>query len=64
VQKWGWQLNNQVPGATASISCKPVNPYTCSITVLWTQKATAAINSGTQSTATPTTMSYTLVNQF
>jgi len=53
-----------VPGATAGIFCQAAKPTTCNITVSWSQKATAAVNSGTQSTATPTAMSYTLTNQF
>ena len=64
VQTWGAQLNAQVPGATGSILCHAAAPTACSITVSWSQKATAAVNEGTQSTATPTAMSYTLVNQF
>ena len=64
LQKWGWQLNTQVPGATAHFACQIASPSICSITVNWSQKATAALNSGTQSNATPTSMSYTLVNQF
>lgn len=64
LQKWAQQLNNQVPGSTATIACQAGTPYTCSITVQWTQKATAAINNGTVSTATTANnMSYTLVNQ-
>lgn len=64
VQQWAKQLNTQVPGSTATISCAASTPYLCSITVTWTQKATAAVNSGTQSTAsTANNMSYTLVNQ-
>jgi type IV pilus assembly protein PilV len=65
VQLWGAQLNQQVPGANASITCQATAPTTCTITVFWTQKATVATNSGTQSLATTTNnMSYTLVNQF
>lgn len=65
VQTWGAQLNAQVPGATASITCQAAAPTTCSITVNWKQKATAAVNSGTQNSSTALIpMSYTLVNQF
>lgn len=64
LQRWGYQLNNQVPGATAHFTCQIASPSICTITVSWSQKATAALNSGTKSNATPTTMSYTLVNQF
>jgi type IV pilus assembly protein PilV len=64
LQKWGWQLNTQVPGASAQFACTIASPSICTITVSWPQKATAALNSGTQSNATPTTLSYTLVNQF
>jgi len=64
VRTWGAQLNSVVPGATAGIFCQAAKPTTCNITVSWSQKATAAVNSGTQSTATPTAMSYTLTNQF
>jgi len=64
VQTWGSQLNTQVPGAQATIACQAAAPTECTITVTWIQKATVATNKGTESTATPTTMSYTLVNQF
>ncbi|MGH8158327.1 MAG: type IV pilus modification protein PilV [Rhodanobacter sp.] len=64
LQHWATQLNLQVPGSTATVACQASTPYVCSITVVWTQKATAAVNSGTQSTATvANNMSYTLVNQ-
>jgi type IV pilus assembly protein PilV len=66
LQQWAKQLFTQIPGSNAAIACQIASPSICSITVNWTQKSTAAINSGTLSTATPTTtnMSYTLVNQF
>jgi type IV pilus assembly protein PilV len=66
VKQWAQQLFTQIPGSNATITCQIASPTICSITVTWLQKATAAVNSGTQSTATPTTnnMSYTLVNQF
>lgn len=64
VQTWGAQLNTQIPGATGHILCTTAAPTACNITINWTQKASTAVNSGTQSTATPTTMSYTLTNQF
>jgi type IV pilus assembly protein PilV len=64
LQHWATQLNTQVPGSIATITCQAGTPYVCSITVVWTQKATAATNNGTQSKATlANNMSYTLVNQ-
>jgi type IV pilus assembly protein PilV len=65
LQQWAKQLFTQIPGSTATINCQIGSPTICSITVTWTQKATAAVNNGTQSTATlANNMSYTLVNQF
>lgn len=64
VQTWGTQLNALVPGAVGNIACQAAAPNECTITVTWTQKASVATNKGTESTATPITMSYTLINQF
>lgn len=64
VQTWGTQLNAQVPGAVGNIACQAAAPTECTITVTWKQKASVATNKGTESTATPVSMSYTLVNQF
>ena len=64
VQQWAKQLFTQIPGSTATITCQIGSPTICTIVVNWTQKATAAVNNGTQSNTTPTSMSYTLVNQF
>jgi type IV pilus assembly protein PilV len=64
LQQWAKQLFTQIPGSNAAITCVIGSPSICTIIVNWTQKATAAVNNGTQSNATPTPMSYTLVNQF
>ncbi|GAB2559443.1 type IV pilus modification protein PilV [Rhodanobacter koreensis] len=65
LQQWAKQLFTQIPGSNATITCQIGSPSICSITVTWTQKATAAVNNGTQSKATlANNMSYTLVNQF
>ena len=65
LQQWAKQLFTQIPGSNATITCQIGSPSICSITVAWTQKATAAVNNGTQSKATlANNMSYTLVNQF
>lgn len=63
LQQWAKQLFTQIPGSHAAINCVIGSPSICSITVTWTQKSTAAVNSGTTSSTTPTTMTYTLVNQ-
>jgi type IV pilus assembly protein PilV len=66
--QWAGELIQQVPSATkVAINCVIATttvPAACTIQVNWTQKATAAINGGTQSNTTATNMSYTLVNQF
>lgn len=63
LQQWAKQLFTQIPGSNAAITCQIASPSICSITVNWTQKATTAVNQGTESNTTPTAMSYTLVNQ-
>lgn len=65
LQQWAKQLLTQVPGATANITCTASAPVGCKITITWTEKAAAALNSGTANTAAAatTTMNYTLVNQ-
>lgn len=63
LQQWAKQLFTQIPGSNAAITCQIASPVICSITVNWTQKATAAVNQGTESKIAPTPMSYTLVNQ-
>lgn len=64
LKQWAQQLFTQIPGSNATIICQIGSPVICSITVNWSQKATVAVNNGTSSTITPTSMSYTLVNQF
>ncbi|WP_114239133.1 type IV pilus modification protein PilV [Dyella sp. C9] len=66
LKQWGTQLQSQVPGATANITCQIASPDECTIQITWQPKTTVAISKGTQSSvpATPTTVSYTLVNQF
>lgn len=63
LQQWAKQLLTQVPGATATITCTASAPVGCKITVNWTEKSVAALNSGTANAATSVPMSYTLVNQ-
>jgi type IV pilus assembly protein PilV len=65
LQQWAAQLMSQVPGATAKITCSASAPVGCNITINWTEKAAAALNQGTQNTASSpiTNMTYTLVNQ-
>lgn len=63
VQQWATQLLTQVPSATATITCSASAPVGCSIQINWTEKAAAALNNGTQNSATPINMSYTLLNQ-
>ncbi|MBE1160071.1 type IV pilus modification protein PilV [Dyella acidiphila] len=65
VQHWATEYFQQVPNAkNAVVACNTTTPPVCTIQLNWTQKASAAINGGTQSTATGTTVTYTLVNQF
>ncbi|GLQ94636.1 type IV pilus modification protein PilV [Dyella acidisoli] len=63
VQQWATQLLQQVPGASATITCTASAPVGCKIAIQWTEKSVAALNSGTANAATTTTMNYTLVNQ-
>lgn len=63
LQQWAKQLLTQVPGATATITCTASAPVGCKITINWTEKSVAALNSGTANAATSVPMSYTLVNQ-
>ncbi|GAB2568420.1 hypothetical protein GCM10027066_08790 [Dyella jejuensis] len=65
LRNWATEYFQQVPNATkAAVSCNTTNPPVCTIQLIWTQKATVGTNAGTQSAATPTTVTYTLVNQF
>jgi type IV pilus assembly protein PilV len=65
LKQWGTDLNTQVPGATGQVTCQIGAPVICTIQVTWQPKATVAISKGTQSstTALPTNLTYTLVNQ-
>ena len=70
VRQWGTQLQTQIPGASAIITCQAATPTTtppntanCQIQLSWTQKATVAISKGTTSTQPATTQNFTLVNQ-
>jgi type IV pilus assembly protein PilV len=65
---WATEFFTQVPTANkVAIDCQlatGTTPNVCTINLTWTPKASTAINSGTQSTTTPTPVTYTLVNQF
>jgi hypothetical protein len=65
---WATEFFTQVPTANKiAIDCQlatGTTPNVCTINLTWTPKASTAINSGTQSTTTPTPVTYTLVNQF
>ena len=65
LKHWGTDLNTQVPGATGQITCQIGAPVICTIQVTWQPKTAVAVNQGTQSTtpATPTNLTYPLVNQ-
>lgn len=66
LEQWGTDLQSRIPGATGTITCQlgvSGNPNTCAVTVNWTAKAAAALNSGTKKdAATVTPMSYTLLD--
>ncbi|MFC3650623.1 type IV pilus modification protein PilV [Dyella humi] len=66
ISKWTPEYFQQIPTAVdAVINCNTNVPPVCTIQLDWKEKATTAINKGTQSNpASSTTVSYTLVNQF
>jgi type IV pilus assembly protein PilV len=63
LQQWGTNLQTLIPSAAGTITCQAASPSVCTITVNWTARASAAVNSGTVNSAS-TAMSYTLVSQF
>ncbi|RDS84748.1 type IV pilus modification protein PilV [Dyella monticola] len=65
LQTWGSEFFSLVPNATgASIQCNATQPVICTITLTWQEKASTAINAGTQSNTNGTTVTYTLLNEF
>lgn len=64
VQQWAAQALTQLPTMQKTdVACVSGAPVVCTITITWTQKTAAALNSGTANANSTTTQSYQLVNQ-